>query len=289
MSKTFYSPADILNAVYSGSSLNVATGFGSTADVLNAVFDSSSSCLRVNLGSASTSSDITRVANGTNTVTGGTAIIPSVNVVDSPSFNNITASGTCEAASFTSGGTNLNAVFAPLSHTHYVSFDISASVQSTFSALTSTTTTVTTTIESSAFDGEVYNGGVVSVEYLDEFSTPSYVNRTITTTGVTDDGSHIVVTFTEELPENYTGYFISNRFPSTYGIVHPYQANDIRLEKALSTTPTEGQSFFRVPVNSYIMDWNLINSDSNLLTISTFFSLEAMLDYRAVGTYYISH
>jgi hypothetical protein len=38
--------------------------------------------------------DITRVQPGTNTTTGGTDNFPTVNVVDSPSFNNITFSGT---------------------------------------------------------------------------------------------------------------------------------------------------------------------------------------------------
>ena len=59
--------------------------------------------------------DITRVSDGTNTTTGGTVNIPTVNLVDSPSINNLTASGTVESDQFTSGGTNLNEVFAPIS------------------------------------------------------------------------------------------------------------------------------------------------------------------------------
>ena len=53
--------------------------------------------------------DITRVQNGTNTVTGGTGNFPSVNLVDSPSFNNLSWSGNAIGnefyASAISGGT----------------------------------------------------------------------------------------------------------------------------------------------------------------------------------------
>ena len=43
---------------------------------------------------AAGSEDITRVQDGTNTTTGGTDNFPSVNIVDSPSFNDISVSGT---------------------------------------------------------------------------------------------------------------------------------------------------------------------------------------------------
>jgi hypothetical protein len=75
--------------------------------------------------------DITRVQPGKNTTTGGTANLPTVNIVDSPSFNNILFSGTAiggtvqaGAGTFTSlsagtlsggtilsGGTNLYSIF----------------------------------------------------------------------------------------------------------------------------------------------------------------------------------
>jgi hypothetical protein len=57
-------------------------------------------------------SDITRVQGGTNIITGGTANEPTVNLVDSPSINGLTASGT---SNFTgviqSGGTDLGDIF----------------------------------------------------------------------------------------------------------------------------------------------------------------------------------
>lgn len=66
--------------------------------------------------------DITRVQPGTNTSTGGTANAPTVNVVDSPSFNNIAFSGTAtggnvsanslSASTLYSGSTNLESIFA---------------------------------------------------------------------------------------------------------------------------------------------------------------------------------
>jgi hypothetical protein len=72
-----------------------------------------------NVGGAST-----YVQPGTNTTTGGSANAPTVNVVDSPSFNNITLSGTGRAAVFsattfsantiTSGSTDLYNIFATL-------------------------------------------------------------------------------------------------------------------------------------------------------------------------------
>ena len=297
MSKTFYSPADILNAVYSGNSLNVTSGFGAPTDVLNAVFDSSTDSLRVNISSASTicvsgvttdlsvtntlnagtilsggtnlydifltthdGNDITRVANGTNIITGGTANIPTVNLVDvpnvldltirnltgatervvtvigdnllgtyemtditnvylpksggtvgsisvtgtcdatvitsggtnlysifstsagsggqvdtltatnpnltmggtavdltialndSPSLNNITASGTTESAQFTSGGTNLNAVFAAIGHTHSYGISDIANLQGALDTKANLTGTTN-------FSGVIQSGG----------------------------------------------------------------------------------------------------------------------------------
>jgi hypothetical protein len=66
--------------------------------------------------------DITRVQPGQNTTTGGTPNEPTVNVVDSPSFNNITFSGTASGGdiigtnvsgtTFFSGGTDLSTIIA---------------------------------------------------------------------------------------------------------------------------------------------------------------------------------
>jgi len=54
----------------------------------------------------------TRVQPGVNTYTGGTADNPTVNVVDSPSFNELTASGTSNFTGIIqSGGTNLEDIF----------------------------------------------------------------------------------------------------------------------------------------------------------------------------------
>lgn len=64
----------------------------------------------------------THVQNGSNTITGGTAELPTVNVVASPSFNSITASGassftTLSATTIISGSTDLSFVFTPTAQT----------------------------------------------------------------------------------------------------------------------------------------------------------------------------
>ncbi len=61
--------------------------------------------------------DITRVQPGTNITTGGTANNPTINLVASPSFNSITASGassftTLSATTLVSGSTNLYSIFS---------------------------------------------------------------------------------------------------------------------------------------------------------------------------------
>jgi hypothetical protein len=66
--------------------------------------------------------DITRVQPGTNTTTGGTYNFPVVNIVDSPSFNSITASGsssfaTLSASTIYSGNTNLGSIILGYSGT----------------------------------------------------------------------------------------------------------------------------------------------------------------------------
>lgn len=56
--------------------------------------------------------DITRVQSGTNITTGGTDNFPTVNLVDSPSVNNLTASGTSNfTGAIQSGGTDLYTIF----------------------------------------------------------------------------------------------------------------------------------------------------------------------------------
>jgi len=70
-----------------------------------------------NIVNATELDDITRVQSGVNTYTGGTANEPTVNIVDSPSFDQITTSGssTFAGANFTgaiqSGGTDLYDIF----------------------------------------------------------------------------------------------------------------------------------------------------------------------------------
>jgi hypothetical protein len=68
--------------------------------------------------------DITRVQPGVNTYTGGTGNLPTVNIVDSPSFNNLTFSGTAtggnlsvnglSATTIYSAGTNLNTIITTI-------------------------------------------------------------------------------------------------------------------------------------------------------------------------------
>src|SRR3990170_3740657 len=60
--------------------------------------------------------DITRVQPGSNITTGGTANLPIINVVDSPSFNSISSSGassftTLSASTLISGSTNIENIF----------------------------------------------------------------------------------------------------------------------------------------------------------------------------------
>lgn len=66
--------------------------------------------------------DITRVQPGTNITTGGTGNLPTINVIPSPSFNSITASGassftTLSATTFFSGSTNLGSIISSYSGT----------------------------------------------------------------------------------------------------------------------------------------------------------------------------
>lgn len=74
--------------------------------------------------STTDANDITRVQPGANTTTGGTANAPTVNVVASPSFNNITFSGTAtggnvyatqlSGGTIYSGGTNLSTIITTI-------------------------------------------------------------------------------------------------------------------------------------------------------------------------------
>lgn len=66
--------------------------------------------------------DITRVQPGSNISTGGTGNLPTINVISSPSFNSITASGassfnTLSATTFFSGSTNLGSIISSYSGT----------------------------------------------------------------------------------------------------------------------------------------------------------------------------
>lgn len=110
------------NITYSGTSTggssianNVsATTFYSAGTNLTTVINNAITAITSNLTS-------TRVQNGVNTYTGGTPDLPTVNIVDSPSFNNVTYSGTSIGGSsiannvsattrFYSAGTNLETI-----------------------------------------------------------------------------------------------------------------------------------------------------------------------------------
>lgn len=72
--------------------------------------------------STSGGNDITRVQPGTNITTGGTGNLPTINIIPSPSFNSITASGASSftilsATTFFSGNTNLDSIISSYSGT----------------------------------------------------------------------------------------------------------------------------------------------------------------------------
>jgi len=109
------------NFIISGDTGFISTYGGITGAGLNGKFLSGTSAGFVLGNISDIQGTTTRVQPGTNTTTGGTPDLPTVNVVDSPSFNNITYSGTStggnsiatnvSASTFYSAGTDLYNIF----------------------------------------------------------------------------------------------------------------------------------------------------------------------------------
>jgi hypothetical protein len=102
----------------------IESSFSNIGDLSASTIYSGSTNLYDIFLTSSDGNDITRVQPGTNITTGGTANNPTINLVDSPSVNNIAFSGTAtggnifatqlSGGTIYSGSTNLYSIFAPI-------------------------------------------------------------------------------------------------------------------------------------------------------------------------------
>jgi len=138
----------------------------------------------------------TAVQPGSNITTGGTLNVPFINVVASPSFNNLISSGssqlnsvsivtfsagTVSGGTLISGSTNLNLIFQPLGNNSVVSNGTNTYTGGTFfnqtvnvSALTINTLVVSGTTQLGATTASSFSGGTVSGGTLFSGSTNLY-------------------------------------------------------------------------------------------------------------------
>ncbi len=106
-----------INVVSSPSFNSITASGASSFTTLSATTLVSGSTNLYSIFSTTDTNDITRVQPGSNITTGGTANNPNINVVSSPSFSSITASGTSSfttlsATTLVSGSTNLYSIFS---------------------------------------------------------------------------------------------------------------------------------------------------------------------------------